>query len=128
MTKKEFANDFEKEALKMIKIVKAKNDDYAGLNANDPFYNFSQVELLGIASTEQGFLTRMLDKFCRIKNLIVENREGSVCDESIADTLTDLATYSIILKLYLLNKNKCIGTPVTFVNTIGKQGQGTTNV
>jgi hypothetical protein len=46
----------------------------------------------------------MADKMSRIINLT--ERDAEVKDESINDTLVDLANYSIILKLYIESKSK----------------------
>jgi hypothetical protein len=48
----------------------------------------------------------MADKMSRISTLI--DQDAKVKDESIMDTLQDLANYSVILKIYLeyANKNK----------------------
>lgn len=89
----------EQEMATMLDIAKRKNADYAGASA-DPFANFTRVEALGIATTEQGFLTRMTDKLCRINN-ILSSGETHVKDESAKDTLRDLANYSLLLVAYL---------------------------
>jgi hypothetical protein len=79
-----------------IEIAEAKNADYA--NEDDPFQNFRGVEVLGI-SVEDGFLTRMSDKLARVSNLV--RRDPAVADESVLDTLSDLANYAILLRVYL---------------------------
>lgn len=102
MNSQEFFDFFKATLDKMEETCRKKNSDYA--NSPDPFFNFTRVENLGIATTEQGFLTRMTDKLCRISNLIekAKNNEGpAVTTESINDTLLDLATYSILLMGYL---------------------------
>lgn len=87
---------------KMHDIMKQKNHDYSG--SIDPFINFKSVEALGICSTEQGFMTRMMDKVCRITNFM-QSGELHVKDESVEDTLMDLANYSLLLMLYIkMNK------------------------
>ena len=85
----------------MLKLQEAKNHDYAQ-GAKDPFKNFKLVELMGVATTEQGLYTRLSDKYSRIATLLT--REGKVADEKITDSLIDLANYSIILKCYLESK------------------------
>lgn len=77
----------------------SKNQDYA--SDEDPFANFRQCEALGICTVEQGILTRMSDKFARISNLIVNDREPEVKDEAVSDTLRDLINYSAILLAYI---------------------------
>lgn len=84
-----------------IQISKKKNADYTGIN-QDPFANFKSVEALGI-STEAGFLTRMMDKMARIGSFISKG-ELQVKDESVTDTLSDLANYSCLLAAYIKSK------------------------
>lgn len=86
----------------MIATTKAKNADYTGSNA-DPFSNFTRVEILGITTAEKGFLTRITDKFCRIISFD-QRGELSVKDETVEDTLMDLANYCILMAGYLRHK------------------------
>jgi antirestriction protein len=86
MKNEEFIKAFEQSLSKMLETVKAKNADYSGAN---PFENFEATEKLEIATVEQGFLTRMLDKVMRIKN-VLKAKETHVKDESLQDTLLDL--------------------------------------
>lgn len=80
---------------KMVEVTKAKNADYTG-NHDDPFANFTNVKNCGGATPEQGFLVRMNDKMSRISSF-VEKGELLVKDESVEDTLHDLANYSALL-------------------------------
>lgn len=77
-------------------ITARKNADYTGAGGDNPFHNFTQVESLGICSTSQGILTRMTDKLSRIASLTATGKQ-MVKDESIEDTLKDLANYSLIM-------------------------------
>lgn len=90
---------------RMVEVTKAKSHDYAGFADDDPFANFRVVELCGISSTEQGFLTRMMDKMSRI-NSFVKQGVCEVKDEKIEDTLIDLANYSILMAGYIKSKKK----------------------
>lgn len=90
------------ETERMLKIARAKNQDYAGASA-DPFGNFARVETLGICKTEVGFLTRMTDKLCRISSFVAAGTLA-VKDESVQDTLRDLANYSLLMLAYLESK------------------------
>ena len=87
---------------RMIEIVAKKNHDYAGGN-EDAFSNFRMVENCNIASTEQGFLTRMMDKFGRV-NSFVKQGVCQVKDETVEDTLLDLANYAILMAGYIKDK------------------------
>lgn len=110
MTKEEYMN-FHKECCdKMVTITKAKNSDYTG-NSLDPFSNFSRVNALEICTTEQGFLVRMTDKLCRI-NSFVQKGFLLVKDESVEDTLLDLANYCILLAGYFRSKRSSMGEKV----------------
>ena len=89
---------------RMIEITARKNADYTGGSVdNDAFANFRQVERLGICSTEAGFLTRMTDKMSRI-NSFVKKGELKVKDESVEDTLLDLANYCLLMYGYIRSK------------------------
>lgn len=93
---------------RMIEITRAKNADYTG-EGDDPFANFSVVEHSGIATTEQGFLTRMSDKMSRLASFI---KKGfyAVKDESFEDTCLDLANYCILLAGYMRSKREGAAT------------------
>lgn len=102
MTKQEYFEFHKATTEKMFAITRAKNSDYTGA-APDPFSNFTCVEALGICSTEQGFLTRMTDKLCRLASF-VQNGTLAVKDESASDTLLDLANYCILMAGYVESK------------------------
>lgn len=101
MTKEEYFQFAQNFFDKCLEISKKKNADYTGKD-NDPFANFQSVNVLGI-STEHGFLTRMMDKMKRIASF-AENGELQVKDESVIDTLRDLANYSCLLAGYIESK------------------------
>lgn len=103
MTKDQYFAFAEKFFAECQEISKRKNADYTGGNA-DPFSNFQAVEVLGI-STEAGFLTRMMDKMKRIGSF-VEQGQLLVKDESVLDTLHDLANYACLLAGYIESKKK----------------------
>lgn len=98
MTKQDYFKFAEQFFGECLEISRKKNADYTGQN-DDPFANFKAVEVLGIA-TEQGFLTRMMDKMKRIASF-VEQGELQVKEESVLDTLQDLANYSCLLAGYI---------------------------
>ena len=100
MTQDKFLDAYDKLSDKATLIVRNKNADYS--KTADAFANFRLVEKLGITDTASGVLVRMCDKFSRIANLLKQS--GKVADESIQDTLIDLANYSLILAVYLENK------------------------
>ena len=100
-TQEDLHKYFEGFCNKMIDVMKAKSHDYNG--ATDPFANFKIVEQNGIASVEQGFLTRMTDKMSRLATF-VRKGEYKVNDEKVEDTLLDLANYSILMSAYIKSK------------------------
>lgn len=104
MTKKEYVEFHEAACARMVAITKTKNADYAGAG-DDPFANFRQIGALiqtpGVI--EIGFLTRMSDKMSRIGSFIA-NGTLAVKDESVEDTLLDLANYCILFAGYLRSK------------------------
>lgn len=104
MTRDEFLK-FQRETFdKLVSITEKKNADYAG-KGGDAFNNFTRVEALGIATTEQGFVTRMTDKLSRIISFM-QNGELQVKDESVEDTLLDLANYCVLMAGYLRSKKE----------------------
>ena len=100
MTRDEYFQFHEAMTKKMTAITKAKNADYTGAAGDDPFANFNRVDSLGVCSTEQGFMVRMLDKYMRI-NSFVQKGFLNVKDESVEDTLLDLANYCLLFAGYL---------------------------
>lgn len=89
---------------RLIDITRAKNADYTA-GSEDPFANFARVEQNETCSTETGFLVRMTDKFMRIQSF-VKLGVLKVKDESVEDTLLDLANYCILLAGYIRSKRE----------------------
>ena len=92
---------FRKIANDMVELYARKNKDYG-----DSFTK--SVEKYGMISA----LTRISDKFNRIENLIL-NGEGEVKDETLIDSLTDLASYSVMTVIALRDKKIA---PIDFEN------------
>lgn len=86
-------NDIVKE---MLTTYEHKNKDYG--NAYEKGY-----ELFGYNQ----LLSRIYEKFCRVHNLL-RGAENEVKSESISDTLTDMATQCICLRMLLENDNSSI--------------------
>lgn len=103
MTKLEYIEFHKEFCTKMIEITKKKNADYSGAG-DDPFNNFRHIGNLvhsdDIDVVAIGFLTRMSDKFSRIGSFIA-NGQLMVKDESVEDTLQDLANYSALFAGFL---------------------------
>lgn len=104
MTKQEYMDFHKKCCDLMVEVTKKKNADYTG-TGDDPFANFTRVEALGICTTEQGFLTRMTDKLSRITSF---SQKGFLLveDESVNDTLIDLANYCLLMAGFLQSKRQ----------------------
>lgn len=96
----QYAQEFFKDC---VEISKKKNQDYTG-DRTKPFANFESVESFGISTTD-GFITRMSDKMKRIAS-ITQSGKIAVLDESLEDTLKDLANYSCLLAAYLEDKKE----------------------
>lgn len=91
----------EEKTTKMVQVCKDKNNDYVGVNQS-PFANFEHVGRFG-GSVEWGFFTRMTDKISRISSFI-SNVTLLVKDESVEDSLIDLANYCLLFAAYLRSK------------------------
>lgn len=102
VTKAEYLAFHKDACMKMIEITRAKNADYAGAG-DDPFSNFRQIGSL-VQKTPNvvavGFLTRMSDKMSRIGSF-VDKGSLEVKDESVEDTLLDLANYCLLFAGFL---------------------------
>lgn len=83
--------------IKLNEIYKQKNSDY-----NDAFAkSFAEY---GMAMP----CIRLEDKLNRLKALTVHNRSQQVADESIEDTLRDLANYAIMTLIEIKNNEEVI--------------------
>lgn len=71
-----------------------KNKDYDGAFTNS-------VDKYGYVAG----IVRMSDKFSRAENLLLKQEKALVNDESTIDTLLDLAAYSIMLAMEVINRN-----------------------
>ena len=100
MTRKEFLEFHKNCCTEMHTITAQKNADYSADSENDAFGNFRMVQYLGAATVEQGFITRMTDKLARIASFCKKG-ELQVKNESVTDTLLDLANYCILFAGYL---------------------------
>jgi hypothetical protein len=87
----------------MCEITEKKNLDYSGTSGN-AFNNFRHIaNFVHLPTTDLvavGFLTRMSDKFSRVGSFISRG-ELLVKDESVEDTLLDLANYAALFSGYL---------------------------
>ena len=95
--------EFYKLIEEIVALHDAKNHDYSA--DEDPLENFKLCEKMDIPAWK-GTLVRIADKYSRIVNFA---RKGNleVMDESIEDTLKDLAVYSL-LTIILYRESKRI--------------------
>ena len=94
---KQFAKEF---FAKNVELTLRKNADYSGNRG--PWSTFEAVTQYGIHPVD-GFITRMSDKIQRIETLLTQKAE--VKNESIIDTLADLANYCMLLAGYMGEEN-----------------------
>jgi len=85
--------DFDALLQRMAEIHRAKNHDYARPEEKDYYSNFRECERMGIPA-DKGILVRMSDKWSRVRELA--GKEAAVADESVEDTLLDLANYALL--------------------------------
>ena len=76
----------------MKQVHDMKRHDYA--SQDDVFKNFRTCEMAGIPAWK-GVAIRIGDKFSRLMSFVKQN-ELKVKDESIRDTLIDMANYALI--------------------------------
>ena len=103
MNKQELLKFHEEVCNKAREVMRKKNADYTG-QSDSPFANFERTESMGVCSTEQGFLCRMIDKLSRLSTfvnsgtLVVEN-------EGYADAVEDLINYLILFYAYVSSRD-----------------------
>jgi len=78
-----------------------KNADYR--TVKDPLGNFKMCEQMGV-SPFVGCCVRISDKYARLSNLMSKGY-AEVKEETVEDTLKDLAVYSLIAICLLKEKN-----------------------
>ena len=87
----------------MAELHDRKNKDYAG---DEYLSNFLMCEKhMGIPGWK-GCIIRLSDKMARLMNM-ARTEEIAVSDESLADTLTDLAVYAIITRILYEDFKRC---------------------
>jgi len=108
MTSEQLIEYLRDKTTQMVTIAEKKNHDYN--SGKDPFSNFQNVQLLNIASTEQGILVRMTDKLSRLSSFVKKD-VMMVKDESIEDTCMDLANYALLFSAYVKSKKQGLSSP-----------------
>lgn len=85
--------DFKRIVDEMAKTYEKKNADYGDAYA-EGYKLFGHTQLL----------SRIHEKFCRVYNLL-NHTERKVLDESVLDTLTDMANQCVILRIMIEEYN-----------------------
>lgn len=93
MTREELLKHIKRLQAEELSLLDKKNRDYS--RDDDAFANFKEFG-------ELGFLVRMSDKLMRAKHLLAGKAHFE--EETIKDTLMDLANYANLLVAYLLEK------------------------
>ena len=88
-----------------LSIMEKKNHDYAGQGGESPFANFTRSEDMGICTTEQGFLVRVVDKVSRLSTFCSAG-ELKVDNEGYEDAILDIINYMVLFSGYLKDKNE----------------------
>ena len=70
MTRDELLKNHETICQEARDLMELKNRDYAGNGGLEPFANFTRCEAMGVCTTEQGFLVRIVDKLSRMSSFI----------------------------------------------------------
>ena len=84
-------------------LMNLKNRDYAGNGGQEPFANFTRCEAMGVCTTEQGFLVRIVDKLSRMSSFI-ESGTMHVENESFHDSCVDIINYMVLLSSFVAEK------------------------
>ena len=96
MTIGELLNEWEALQAGKKEILSSKNNDYA--SSQDAFSNFKFISLVSGIPVEKTFLQFIAVKLARLMELM--NKDKEVKNESIDDTLIDMANYVELLYLY----------------------------
>ncbi len=87
----------------MVELHDRKNHDYAG---SEYLSNFLMCERHMGVPAWKGCVIRLTDKMSRLMN-VARADEIAVSDETVTDTLTDLAVYAIITRILYEDFKKC---------------------
>lgn len=99
MTLEQQQQHFERMINKMAEIMMSKGDDYAN---NDRLSNFKLAGAISGISAEVNCLSLIATKVARLGNLL--NSKEKPNNESIRDSVLDLANYAILLDMILSEK------------------------
>lgn len=85
----------------LLRLLLKKNKDYTGAEGNQFGGFITASELAGIDGPERVMFSRIVDKFMRASNLLRSDAPPAVVDESLRDTMLDIAGYAIIMVAFL---------------------------
>jgi hypothetical protein len=88
-----------------FEIMQAKNNDYAGSKGDVPFANFQRCEAMGVCTTEQGFLVRIIDKVSRLSTF-AQDGKLLVKNEGYEDAILDIINYCVLMSAYIKGKSE----------------------
>lgn len=108
---------------KAIALIQKKGHDYNRVqqNGGNTLFNVTVCELLDIASTEQGLLTRLSDKFMRIISLGTSDILPAVTDEPLEATVQDIHNYIDYLLIIRDKKREHLASQIISINMDKKQ-------
>lgn len=93
-------DEFRNELEAIYKLHAAKCSDYTA-DSTDRLANYRfSASMMGIP-IERGMLGRLAEKFFRLKSIFEKDGDVKVADETIQDTLRDIAVMCVLLKLEL---------------------------
>lgn len=101
MTLEQQQHHFERMINKMAEIMMSKGDDYANTKL-DVLSNFKLAGAISGISAEVNCLSLIATKVARLGNLL--NSKEKPNNESIRDSVLDLANYAILLDMLLSEK------------------------
>lgn len=105
MNREELLRHHDKLTSTAKEIMRQKNHDYAGQGGEKPFANFERCEAMGVCSTEQGFLVRVIDKVSRLSTFVSAG-ELKVENEGYEDAVLDIINYMILFSAFVADKNE----------------------
>jgi hypothetical protein len=83
-------------APEFLDLLLRKNADYNSDEEN-VFSNFEEsADIAGIDGAERVLISRLAEKFQRVRSLINSDQPPQVADELLVDTILDIAGYSVI--------------------------------
>ena len=103
MTRDELLQNHQKLCEEARALMELNNKDYAGNGGTETFANFTRCEAMGVCTTEQGFLVRIVDKLSRMSSFI-ESGTMHVENESFHDSCVDIINYMVLLSSFVAEK------------------------